>query len=154
MTDRPVPRPTPAVAPERRLGGPLFWVTAIGGWAVIGYGIRGLLQHHVDTRPGNLAKFVVGGALAHDLFFAPAILVVGVLVARAVPGRVRAVVQGALIVSGCLALFSYPFVRDYAAVLHNPSSLPHNYSANLAAALGVVWGVVTITVVATIARRR
>ena len=46
------------------------------------------------------------------------------------------------------------FVRDYAAVLHNPSSLPHNYSANLAAALGVIWGIITIIVVATIARRR
>jgi hypothetical protein len=142
------------VALERRLGGPFFWITAIGGWAVVGYGVRGLLQHRVDTRPGNLAKFVVGGALAHDLLFAPAILIVGVLVARVVPGRVRAVVQGALIVSGCLALLAYPLVRDYAAVLHNPSSLPHNYGANLAAVLGVVWGGVTIVVVVVMARRR
>jgi len=50
----------PVVAPERRLGGPVFWLSAAIGWAVIAYGLRGLFHHHVDTRPGNLATFVVG----------------------------------------------------------------------------------------------
>jgi hypothetical protein len=124
--------------------GALFWMTALAGWALIGYGVRGLLHHHINTRPANLATFVVGGALFHDLIFAPVVLGVGAVVARVVPGRIRAVVQGALIVSGCLALFSYPLVRDYAIALHNPSSLPHNYTANLALVLGIVWAAATI----------
>jgi hypothetical protein len=131
---------------SRTHAGGLFWTSAAAGWALIGYGVRGLLQHHIDTRPSNLATFAVAGALFHDLIFAPTVLVLGVVVARVVPRRTRAVVQGALIVSGCLALFSYPLVRDYARVLHNPSSLPHNYTANLVLALGTVWAAATVVV--------
>jgi hypothetical protein len=134
-------------------GGARFWITAVAGWAVIGYGLRGLLHHHIDTRPANLATFVVGGALFHDLIFAPAVLGLGVMIARAVPGRIRAIVQAALIVSGCLALFSYPLVRDYAHVLHNPSSLPHNYAANLALVLGLVWALATVVALLQLRRR-
>jgi hypothetical protein len=47
-------------------------------------------------------------------------------------------VQVAVIVSGCLVLFAYPEVRDYARVLRNPTSLPHNYTANVAVVVGVV----------------
>jgi hypothetical protein len=126
------------VAPARRLGGPRFWLTAAVGWGVIAYGLRGLFQHHVDTRPANLAKFVVGGALAHDLLFAPLVLIAGVAVAAVFRRRRRAWVQAALVISGCVALFSYPLVRDYARVLHNPSSLPHDYAANVAITVGAV----------------
>ncbi len=122
----------------------MFWVSAVFGWAVVAYGVRGLLQHHVDTRPANLAKFFVGGALVHDLLFAPAVLVVGVVMARAAPRPARRWLQTGLFVSGCLVLFAYPLVRDYAKVLHNPSSLPHNYTANLAVTVGVVWGAVIV----------
>jgi hypothetical protein len=103
--------------------------------------MRGILTHRLDTRPANLAKFVVGGALIHDLFLAPAVIVAGVLLARIVRGRARAIVQAALVVSGILALFSYPMVRAYGLAAHNPTSLPHNYSANLLLVLGVVWAV-------------
>jgi hypothetical protein len=132
----------PIVEPERRLRKPMLWVSAVLGWAVIAYGVRGLLHHHVDTRPANLAKFFVGGALAHELLFAPVVLVAGVFLARIAPRPSRAWLQAGLLVSGCLALFSYPLVRDYARVNHNPSSLPHNYTANLGVAVGAVWAAV------------
>jgi hypothetical protein len=147
-------RDTPIVEPEQRLRRPMFWVSAIFGWAVIAYGIRGLLHHHVDTRPANLAKFFVGGALAHDLLFAPVVLVAGVLLARAAPRPARGWLQAGLLVSGFLVLFSYPLVRDYAKVIHNPSSLPHNYTANLAVAIGVVWGAVIVGALGTAVGRR
>jgi len=121
--------------------GPLFWASAVAGWAVIAWGLRGIFQHSIDTRPSNLAKFVVGGALLHDLFIAPIVIVAGVLLARAVPGRARAVVQAALAVSGIVALFSYPLVRAYGLAANNPTSLPRNYGANLLIILGVVWAV-------------
>jgi len=123
--------------------GPLFWISAVAGWAVIGWGLRGIFQHSLDTRPGNLARFVVGGALLHDLIVAPLVIVAGVLLARAVPGRARAVVQGALAISGIVALFSYPLVRAYGLAANNPTSLPRNYSAGLLVVLGVVWAVAT-----------
>ncbi|MHB8465636.1 MAG: hypothetical protein ACYDH6_19420 [Acidimicrobiales bacterium] len=124
--------------------GAAFWLGAAAGWFVIGYGLRGLLHHHVDTRPANLARFVFGGLVLHDLLLAPAVTALGVVVSRLVPAAHRAVVQGAMIVSGILLLFSWPFVRGYAHVLHNPSSLPHNYTANLAVALGWVWAIAAL----------
>lgn len=145
----------PLVAPERRLGGPRFWLSAALGWGVIAYGLRGLLQHHVDTRPANLAKFVVGGALAHDLLFAPLVLVAGLVAVVVFRGPQRAWAQAALVISGCVALFSYPLVRDYAKVLRNPSSLPHNYAANAGLTVGAVCAVaLTGALVAPVLRAR
>ena len=39
-------------------------------------------------------------------------------------------------------------VRDYARILHNPSSLPHDYTANLLVVVAAVWaGALVITLV-------
>jgi hypothetical protein len=116
-----------------------FWVSAAMGWVVIGIGLRGIFEKHVDTRPGQLARFVVGGALLHDLFVAPLVILAAVLVARAVPGRARPFVQAALVVTAVVALFAYPLVRAYGLATNNPTSLPHNYAANLLVVLGLVW---------------
>jgi hypothetical protein len=138
--------------PDAHRAGPVFWITAAGGWAVIGYGLWGVFHHHIDTRPTNLAKFVVEGALLHDLAFAPIVLILGVLLVRALGGRARAFVQAALIVSGCVALFSYPLVRGYGHANHNPTSLPHNYTANLALVLALVWAAATTSFLVCIHR--
>jgi hypothetical protein len=121
--------------------GPLFWVSAAAGWAVIAVGLRGIFTNSLDTRPANLARFVVAGALLHDLLVAPVVIVLAVALARNVPRRARAAVQAALAVSGIVTLFSYPLVRAYGLATHNPTSLPHNYAANLLVVLGVVWAV-------------
>jgi hypothetical protein len=116
----------------------LFWATAVAGWLLIAWGIRGALHHHIDTRPAEMARFFVGGALIHDLVFAPLVLAAGFLVQRAVSRRWRAYVQGALIICGTVALFAYPEVRGYAHALNNPTSLPHNYTVNLAIVIALV----------------
>ena len=136
---------TPDRPPHR--AGPLFWVSAALGWAVILVGVRGALAHRIDTRPGQLARFVVGGALIHDLIVAPAVILIGVGVVRMVRGPARAVVQAAVVVTASLALFSYPLVRAFGRAAHNPTSLPHNYAANLAVVLGIVWAVAAIAIV-------
>jgi hypothetical protein len=116
------------------------------GWGVIAFGLRGIFQHSLDTRPADLARFVVGGALLHDLVVAPLVIVAGVVVARAVPRRARAAVQTALVVSGVVALFAYPLVRGYGLAANNPSSLPHDYGRNLLIVLGVVWAAAAVAV--------
>lgn len=115
--------------------GRLFWSSALVGWVVILWGVRGALHHHVDTRPAELARFLLGGALVHDLVLAPTVLLVGGLLARTVSGRWRAPAQAALVISATLVLFSYPLLRGYGRRLGNPTSLPHNYAANLAMVL-------------------
>jgi hypothetical protein len=131
-----------------------FWASAAVGWAVIAVGVRGILTNAVDTRPADLARFVVGGALLHDLVVAPLVIVVGVLTARLVPGRARPAVQAALAVSAIVALFSYPLVRAYGRATHNPTSLPHNYAVNLVVVLGLVWAVAAVAVLMKLRTRR
>ena len=135
-----------------RPAGPRFWITAAAGWAVIGWGVYGIVSNSVDTRPANLVKFVVGGALLHDLVVAPLAIVAGVLVARAVPSRVRAPVQAALAVTAIVALFAWPLVRAYGLAANNPTSLPHNYGQNLLVVLGVVWAVAAGVVILRLKR--
>ena len=130
-----------------RPAGPRFWISAALGWAVIGWGVYGIFSNSLDTRPANLAKFVVGGALLHDLLVAPAVILAGVLIARAVPARARGPVQAALVVSGIVALFAWPLVRAYGLAANNPTSLPHNYGLNLLVVLGVVWAVAACAIV-------
>lgn len=130
-----------------RPAGARFWITAGVGWAVIGWGIRGIFLHSLDTRPSNLAKFVVAGALLHDLLVAPLAILIGVRVARSVRGRARGPVQAALVVSAIVALFSWPLVRAYGLAANNPTSLPHNYGRNLLLVLALVWAVAAVAVV-------
>ncbi|HEX3540126.1 MAG TPA: hypothetical protein VHT75_06725 [Acidimicrobiales bacterium] len=129
-----------------RRRGPLFWASAVAGWAIIGWGVRGALIHHLDTKPPDLVRFFLAGDIIHDLIFAPVVLGAGVAVAWLVRGRWRAPVQAFLIIAGCAALFAWPEIRDYARVNHNPSSLPHNYTANLLVVAGaVLLGVLVVT---------
>lgn len=147
MNDQPA-----EATPARERRGPLFWAAAAVGWAVIlGVGLRGILGHRIDTRPAQLARFVVGGALIHDLLVAPIAILAGVALARLVPGRARAPVQAALLVTAAVTLFAYPLVRGFGHATHNPTSEPHNYAANLAVVLGVVW---VSTAVAIVLRSR
>jgi hypothetical protein len=125
---------------DGKKAGALFWISAAVGWAVIlGVGLRGILAHSLDTRPANLARFVVGGALLHDLLVAPVVIVLGVSLTRVVPARARAVVQAALVASVVIALFSFPMVRAYGLATNNPTSLPHNYARNLLVVLALIW---------------
>jgi hypothetical protein len=134
------------VSAAPRPAGPRFWITAAVGWAVIVWGLIGIVSNSLDTRPANLARFVVGGALLHDLLVAPLAVLAGVLVARAVRGRARGPVQAALVVSAIVALFSWPLVRAYGLAANNPTSLPHNYGRNLLVVLGAVWAVTAVVI--------
>ncbi len=144
-------RPPPPPPPPAEPGGRLFWAGAAAGWVIIGIGVVGLLADSARTRPLDAGRFVVGAAVVHDLLVAPLVVVLGLLVNRVAPRRWRPVVQGALIVSGAVALFSVPIVRGYGRVSTNPSILPGNYTAGLATVLGAVWA--TAALVLAVRRR-
>lgn len=127
------------VETDRRLG-LRFWVTTAIGWTIIAFGVRGLLQHRLETRPANLALFVALSALLHDLILAPVVLAVGVIVSRLPRGKPKAYIQTALVMSGIVALFAYPAVRGYGHSLPNtPGYLPHNYTADLGLVVAGIW---------------
>ncbi|MEW6471309.1 MAG: hypothetical protein AB1679_03475 [Actinomycetota bacterium] len=134
--------------------GAAFWVAAGAGWALIAWGVRGVFLHRLDTRPGQLLRFFVAGLAAHDLILAPAVLVVGVVIARRVPARWRSPLQAALLMSATAALYAYPLIRGYGHALNNPTSLPRNYAAGLAVVVTAVAVGVALAVTAGYRRSR
>lgn len=127
-----------------------FWLGAAAGWALIAWGVRGVLEQRLHTRPGQLLRFFATGLAAHDLLLAPAVLATGAVIARAVPSRWRSVTQAALIVAGTTALYAFPLVRGYGRALGNPTSLPHDYAGGLVAVVAVVAAVAVTVAIGTL----
>jgi hypothetical protein len=109
------------------------------GLPVIAYGLWGVLVDADRTHPAELARWVVGSAVATDLLVVPAMIAIGALARRATPGPWWPTVRAALMVSGSLVLVAWPFVRGYGDDPANPSLLPRDYPAGLAIAVAVVW---------------
>ena len=112
------------------------------GLPVAGYGLRGAIVDAADTHPPELARWVIGAALLHDLVVVPVAAAVALLLRRVTPRRAWPPVRAGLAATAILALVGWPFVRGYGDDPTNPSLLPRNYCAGLATAIGVVWLVV------------
>jgi len=115
------------------------WAAVAAGLAGIGYGVAGALGAYRLTNPGYAVRWLLAGIVLHDVVLAPLVAVAGLLVTRLVPGPYRAIVQGALIVSGALALATLPLWRGYTSNPGNPTVDPLPYGRNLAIVLGCVW---------------
>ena len=115
------------------------WVLYALGAAAVLYGAQGLLGAAEKTRPPFAALWFGGGVALHDGLLVPAVLLVGAAVVRWVPPVARPVVQGALLVSGAVALVALPLVAGLGGAADNPSANPLPYPRNLAIVLAVVW---------------
>jgi hypothetical protein len=116
-----------------------FIVGLAAGLPVMGWGVYGLFVDGSRTHPGLWIRWFAGGGLVHDLLVAPAVLLVGAVVARYVPGRFRAPVQAALIPSAVITLVATPFVAGWGRIPSNPSALLHDYVRNLVIVLAGIW---------------
>lgn len=130
------------MTPERAPSGPAFWVCTALGTAIAGFGVLGLLRNLEGVALQSWLKTVAGALIVHDVLFAPLIVAGGLLLMYIVPGRARAPVQVAAIVSGALVAVSIPVVGGFGRLANNPSLLPsEHYGARLAAVLGAVWAI-------------
>ena len=75
--------PADHTAPERP--GPGFWIGLIIGGAVMAFGIRGVVTDFGRTQSVNLALWVIGADILHDLLIAPIAIGIGWTVARVGP---------------------------------------------------------------------
>jgi Na+/melibiose symporter-like transporter len=112
------------------------------GVPVIGYGLRGAFVDADDTHPTELARWVIGAALVHDLVVVPVAAAVALLVRRFTPRRAWPPVRSGLVATGIFVAVGWPFFRGYGRDPTNPSLLPRNYGAGVAAAVVVIWLVV------------
>lgn len=139
--------------PERRHGR-LFWPLAAVGWVVIAAGVAGALRNGARTDPPALARWLVGSAVVHDALIAPLVFGAGLLLARFVPARIRPFVQAGLLITGMLALATFPFVGGFGRRPDNPSALPGNYALGLLRVTAVVWLVLALLAARRLAVRR
>jgi hypothetical protein len=114
------------------------------GVGAMAFGVQGLFHSAERTHPGEWAKWFFGALLAHDFVAAPAVFLIGALLAARVPARVRAPIQAALMATGIASLMSWPLLRGYGRDPANASALPNNYAVGLLVVLGVVWTLVVL----------
>lgn len=128
-----------------------FWPALLVGWGAITVGLLGVFQktHHFAGRVPwkEVARWTVGLAVIHDLVVAPAVCVIGLAVSRVLPVRVRAPVQGGLIVSALVTITAWPVYRVGVPLADNPSILPGDYGRGLLVVLSLIW-FVTLALVA------
>jgi hypothetical protein len=145
-------------APRRpdRPHGAGFWVAAVVGLGVIGFGVRGILTHAEGTEPPEFAKWLVGADLLHDFVLAPLVCLAAAAVARLLPARVRAPVGSGLIATAFVLAVGWAPLRGYsrATVPDNPTVQPLNYATAITTVLVVVWAVVGLWIVVAWVRRR
>jgi hypothetical protein len=118
----------------------VFWVLGGVGWALMAFGVLGILKEARATAPPELAAWIIGAAMVHDLVVAPVVFSVGRTVARASRGLPRAAIQVGLVLTGILVLYSIPVVGGFGRLGDNPSLLPRTYGASLVVLLAMVWG--------------
>jgi hypothetical protein len=132
------------VAPSNRG----LWIGLALGLPVMAYGVGGVFVDSARTHPAELARWVIGAALVHDLVVVPVVLAVATGLRPMVPGRVWPAVRWALVTSAVLSLFALPFVRGYGRAADVPSLLNRNYGAGLLACVAVVTGIALTAAVA------
>lgn len=139
--DKPVHEPLPKV----------FWPALLVGWAAISVGLVGAfgkIHHFAGTVAWkDVAKWTVGLAIVHDLFVAPAVCILGLILSRVVPPRIRGPIQAGFIVSALVTLTAWPVYRVGVPLANNPSILPGNYGRGLLIVLAVIWFVAIALVV-------
>ena len=116
-----------------------FWVGLAVGIVPMAWGVRLYLDATPDLRRRlDLAGWFVGLDLAHDLVLAPAVVALGLLVRRFVPGRARAVVQAALIATGAVLLVGLlPLLGS--ADSDNATIQPIDYGPSVAVVVAAIW---------------
>jgi hypothetical protein len=149
--------PSPVAESRRPVDEPfpkLFWPALVVGWATIGVGLFGAfgkIHHFAGTVAWkDVAKWTVGLAIVHDLFIAPAVCILGLILTRIVPPRIRGPIQAGLIVSALVTITAWPVYRVGVPLGNNPSILPGNYGRGLLIVLSLVWFVSLAVVVRTL----
>jgi len=109
------------------------------GVPVVAYALRGALVDAHLTHPAELARWIVGLAVLHDLVLVPVVLALGAALRCHVPALTWHPIRVALLTSAVLIAVGWPFVRGYGRDPNIPSLLPRDYRAGLLAAVALVW---------------
>ncbi len=127
-----------------------FWIALVPGVALMAWGARLYLDATPDlTRRIDLAGWLVGLDLVHDLLLAPVLVGFGAIVTRLTPAQLRAPVEAALIVSGSVILVGLlPLLGTAGSGNRTIQSI--DYAPSISAVLVAIW----VVAGASVLRRR
>jgi hypothetical protein len=132
-----------------------FWIALTIGGTVMLYGAFGLVEDAGLAHAREVAWWLIGLNLAHDLVVAPLVCVAGVVVARALRPPWRAPVQSGLLTSAVVLAVGWMNLRGYGRSRTNPTKLPLDYGTGVVTALAIVWAATALwLLVALFAARR
>jgi hypothetical protein len=118
------------------------WPFRIGlalGVPLLLIGIRGVLVNERDTRPAELARWILGSALLHDAVLVPVVAVIAWALRRLLPGWSWPAVRWGLFATAVLVAVSRPFVARYGWTPANRTALDRPYGRGVAVAVAVIW---------------
>jgi hypothetical protein len=120
-----------------------FWVATAIGWAIIGFGVHGLIERIGPGGALDVGIWVVGGNVAHDILVAPVTFAVVAAIALVIRRPWRAPLLAGLAASALVVATAYPALRGFGRKANNPTLLPLDYGTSVATALAVVWIAIT-----------
>jgi hypothetical protein len=130
-------------------------VLLLGGLALLGFGVQGFLtEPYLDGQRIGVLLWAAGGIVLHDGVWVPLVLLVGALLVRAVPERVRGAVLVGLLTAAALTVVGLPAAIRENDHNGNATLLPLPYLRNWLLLLGVVGVAVLIAVVFLLLRTR
>jgi hypothetical protein len=118
-----------------------FWIGLAVGAPILAFGVRGILEHADETKPAELARWILGSALVHDGIVLPAVVVVGWAGRRACPSWAWPATRWALATTAIVLAVSRPFVARWGYRAANPTALSRDYGAGTAVAVAAIWAV-------------
>ena len=135
-------------APTR--GGPsgvLFWASAAIGVGMIAIGVAGVLRDQDATVPRNLALWLFGSGIVHDVVVIPLAVLLGWATGRVLPRYAWTPVRLGLAWSALISIMFWPAVRGWGVREGNPSLFPLDYARNLTVTLVVTWLLVGLAII-------
>jgi len=119
--------------------GRAFWTGLVMGWAIIGFGVWGVIHTRIQAVPVSFAAWLIGATVVHDFIVAPIVFALGIALRRSLKGRIRAGVQVAIVVSGIVLAYSFPLLFGYGRRPTNPTVQPDDYVVNVVIVLAGIW---------------
>ncbi len=116
-----------------------IWVGIALGSPLVIMGVKDMADRASETHPIELVRWIVSGALVHDLVVVPVVLLVGFFLNKLIPSSVYPLVRWATITTAILVVFSWPFIAGYGRNPRVPSLLARNYAHGLGFYVAGVW---------------
>ena len=130
-----------------------FWIGLALGTPVMVYGAYELVQQVGWPRAFDVAKWLGGGLLLHDLVLVPIVLALVWVVGRIASPLVRNPLRTGILGSALIVAIGWPALRGYGYHSDNPTIHPLDYGTAVLTALGLLWGAVALWLFLAVVRR-